>query len=86
MTSAIELCPTQPLLTVGGVTWGPLADEATNVLDQPVTGSKAPHTEGEKDPASGVRGLGRILCQLLADVAVDLISGGRGRGRGGVSD
>ena len=43
------------------------------VFDESTAGSKAADTEREKNPASGVRRLGWILGQLLANLTVDLI-------------
>ena len=87
MTSAIELIPTKPLLAVGCIARGALADEAAEVLGQSAAGCKTADTEREEDPATGVGGLGGVLRQLLADLAVDLVSAGRrwGKGRGFVS-
>ncbi len=35
--------------------------------------SKTSNTQGEKHPATGVGGFGRILCQLFADLRINLI-------------
>ena len=74
MASAIELCPPQPLLTVGGIPWWTFADETPDVLDEAVAGGKAADAEREEDPATSMGGLGRVLSQLLADLTVNLIS------------
>lgn len=39
-----------------------------------VTRGKATDTQGEQDPSTSMRGLGGVLCELFADLAVDLIS------------
>ena len=44
VASAIELCPPQPFLTVGGVPWGAFADEAADILDETIAWSKAANT------------------------------------------
>ena len=79
VASAIELCPPQPLLTVGGIPWGAFADEAADVLDETIARSKAANAEREKNPASCVRRFGGVLGQLFADLAVDLVPGEKWR-------
>ena len=79
VASAIELCPPQSLLTVGGVPWGAFADEAADVLDETIARSKAANAEREKNPASCVRRFGGVLGQLFADLAVDLVPGEKWR-------
>ena len=37
-------------------------------------GGKTPHAERQKNPTPGMRRLGRVLSELLADLTVDLIS------------
>ena len=74
MSGAVELRPPEPLLAVGGVARGPLHDEAAEVLVESCGGGKAAHAQGEQHPASGVGRLGGVLSELLADLAVDLIS------------
>lgn len=39
-----------------------------------VTWGKAADAQGEQDPAASMRGLGGVLRELLADLAVDLIT------------
>ena len=39
-----------------------------------VTRGETTDTQGEQDPSTSMRGLGRVLCELFADLAVDLIS------------
>jgi len=45
VASAVELCPPQPLLTVGGISWWAFADETQDVLDEAVAGGKAANAE-----------------------------------------
>ena len=45
------------------------------MLDELVRRREAADAEREEDPASGVRGLGGVVGQLLADLAVDLVPG-----------
>ena len=44
------------------------------MLDELIRGGEAPHAEGEQDPSSGVRRLGGVVGELLADLAVDLVA------------
>ena len=79
VSRSIHRCSSQSLLAVRGVSRRPLVDEATKILDHSTRGSEATDAEREEDPATSVRGLGRILTQLFADLTVDFISvGGRG--------
>lgn len=43
------------------------------MLHEFVGGREAAHAEREEDPAAGVRRLGGVVRQLLANLAVDLI-------------
>lgn len=79
MAGAVELRAAQALLAVGGVAGWALADEEADVLDETTARRKAPDAEREEDPAAGVRGLGGVLCELLAYLAVDFVSGERAK-------
>lgn len=81
MAGAVELRAAQALLTVGCIARWPLADEKANVLDETTARSKAANAEREEDPAAGMRGLGGVLCELLAYLAVDFIPGEGKEGR-----
>ena len=74
MSHSIQHGPPQPLLTVRGISRRTLTDEATKVLCETRRSSKAANTEGEKNPASSMRGFGGVHTQLFADLTVDLIS------------
>ena len=74
VTGSIVKGSLEPLLAVGGVAGRAVTDEGPEVLDELVGGREAPHTQREQDPTSGVRALGGIVCQLFADLTVDLIT------------
>jgi hypothetical protein len=44
------------------------------MLDELVRGGEAPNAEREEDPAPSVGRLGRVVGQLLADLAIDLVA------------
>ena len=74
MARGIQLCPPEPLLAVRGVSWGALHDEPAQILVESGRGGKIPHAERQKNPTPGMRRLGRVLSELLADLTVDLVS------------
>ena len=66
--------PSHPGLAIRGVVWRPLADEISQVLFKVVVGSEATYAQGHEDPSSRVRGLTFVVCQLLANLTVNLSS------------
>ena len=66
--------PFQSFLAVGRVAGWPVPDEGPEVLDELVGGGEAADAEGQEDPAPGVRGLGRVVGQLLADLTIDFVA------------
>lgn len=48
-------------------------------LHELLRGGKAANTEGHEDPATGIAALGGVVGKLLAELAVNLVPGQRGR-------
>lgn len=66
--------PLQSFLAVGCIAGWPIPDKGPEVLDKLVGGREAADAQGQEDPASGVRGLGRVVGQLLADLTIDFVT------------
>lgn len=45
-------------------------------LNELLGGGKAAHTERHEDPAPGIAALGWVVCELLTDLAVNLVPKG----------
>jgi hypothetical protein len=64
----------ESVLAVRGVTWGTLPYESPQVVDKLFRRRETADAEREENPAPGVGGLGRVVCELLADLAVNFVA------------
>jgi len=66
-------CPIKSTFTVRCITWWTSTNEIFEVINKLLWRWKTANTQRQQNPTTGMRRLCWIVCQLLANLAVDLI-------------